>query len=286
MMEVDKNKTRTDEAWERLYARFETDCLLTADAGHGWETHRRLYLKWGSVAAAVVAGIVCFAAWWTVSEQGGDSRSLLTEENREKPALVKTLEDGSVVYLAQESTLKYPEHFAKDKREVNLQGEAFFDVAKKPEQAFTVETKRVRVEVLGTAFSVRSNEEGTFSLSVKRGKVKVLLKQDEQTVFVEAGETVTLQAGNLLVSETGNPELFDRYTGNIRFKDECLKDVLHAINKESAGRQIEVASPTLGKRRLTVEFSNNSPESVAELICWTFDLKCTRQGNRLILSEQ
>lgn len=158
MMEVDKKKTRTDEAWVRLYARFETDCLLPADAEHAPAMHRRLYLKWGSVAAAVIAGIVCFAAWWAVPEQGGDSRSLLTEENREKPTLVKTLEDGSVVYLAQESTLKYPEHFAEDKREVNLQGEAFFDVAKKPEQAFTIETARVRVEVLGTAFNVRSNE--------------------------------------------------------------------------------------------------------------------------------
>lgn len=184
MMEVDKKKTRTDEAWVRLYARFETDCLLPADAEHAPAMHRRLYLKWGSVAAAVIAGIVCFAAWWAVPEQGGDSRSLLTEENREKPTLVKTLEDGSVVYLAQESTLKYPEHFAEDKREVNLQGEAFFDVAKKPEQAFTIETARVRVEVLGTAFNVRSNEGLPFSLSVKRGKVKVLLKQEEQTVFL------------------------------------------------------------------------------------------------------
>ena len=53
MMEVDKKKTRTDEAWVRLYARFETDCLLPADAEHASATHRRLYLKWGSVSAAV-----------------------------------------------------------------------------------------------------------------------------------------------------------------------------------------------------------------------------------------
>ena len=53
----------------------------------------------------------------------------------------------------------------------------------------------MRVEVLGTAFNVRSNEGAPFSLSVKRGKVKVLLKQEEQTVFVEAGETVILQGG-------------------------------------------------------------------------------------------
>ena len=59
--------------------------------------------------------------------------------------LVTTLEDGSVVYLAQESTLKYPEHFATDKREVNLQGEAFFDVAKKHEQTFLIETEKVQI---------------------------------------------------------------------------------------------------------------------------------------------
>ena len=41
MMEVDKKKTRTDEAWVRLYARFETDCLLPADAEHASATHRR-----------------------------------------------------------------------------------------------------------------------------------------------------------------------------------------------------------------------------------------------------
>ena len=237
------------------------------------------------MAAAVIAGIVCLAAWWVMPEQGEDIRNFVTQENRELTTLVKTLEDGSVVYLAQESTLQYPEHFATDKREVNLQGEAFFDVARKPEQAFTIETEKVRVEVLGTAFDVRSNEDIPFSLSVKRGRVKVSLKQDGTQVFVKAGETVTLQSGELLLSKTEHPELFDRYIKNIRFKDECLENVLRAINKESSDWQIETASPALGKRRLTVEFANNSPESVAELICWTFNLKCARQGNKLILSE-
>lgn len=85
------------------------------------------------------------------------------------------------------------------------------------------------------------------------------------------GRNGYLAGGQSARQRDGESELFDRYTSNIRFKDECLEDVLRAINKESAGWQIEAASPTLGKRRLTVEFSNNSPESVAELICWTFD---------------
>ena len=48
---------------------------------------------------------------------------------------------------------------------------------------------------------------GPLQLSVSAEGEEVLLKQEEQTVFVEAGETVTLQAGSLLVSETENPEL-------------------------------------------------------------------------------
>lgn len=283
MIEINKNITKTDEAWKRLYNRLEEDNLLMGTKSTK-ETSRKLYLKWGMVAA-VLAGAVYCAALWIAPVHDKGIQDLLTQENNEKSTLVKTLEDGSVVYLAQESTLKYPEHFATDKREVNLQGEAFFDIAKKPEQTFLIETEKVRVEVLGTAFDVRSKEDIPFSLSVRRGKVKVSLKQGGQSVFATAGETVTLRRDGLQLSATGHSELFDRYVSNIRFKDESLEDVLRVINKESSYWQIETSSPVLSKKKLTVEFSNNSPESVAELICWTFNLKCTRQGNKLILSE-
>lgn len=283
MIEINKNITKTDEAWKRLYNRLEEDNLLMGTKSTK-ETSRKLYLKWG-MAAAVLAGAVYCAALWIAPVHDKGIQDLLTQENNEKSTLVKTLEDGSVVYLAQESTLKYPEHFATDKREVNLQGEAFFDIAKKPEQTFLIETEKVRVEVLGTAFDVRSKEDIPFSLSVRRGKVKVSLKQGGQSVFATAGETVTLRRDGLQLSATGHSGLIDRYVSNIRFKDESLEDVLRVINKESSYWQIETSSPVLSKKKLTVEFSNNSPESVAELICWTFNLKCTRQGNKLILSE-
>ena len=280
MIEINQKITKTDEAWKRLYARLEEDNLLTKTK----RTGRRLYLKWG-VAAAVLVGVMYCATLWVIPARDEVPQGLLTQENKEKSTLVKTLEDGSVVYLAQESTLQYPEHFATDKREVNLQGEAFFDIVKNPEQTFLIETEKVRVEVLGTAFDVRSKEDFPFCLSVRRGKVKVSLKQGGQSVFAKAGETVTLQPEGLQLSETGYSAQFNRYVSNIRFKDEPLENVLQVINKESSHWQIETASPVLNKKKLTVEFSNNSPEAVAELICWTFNLKCDRQGNKLILSE-
>ena len=285
MIEVNKNRTKTDEAWERLYARLDKDRLLV-EVGQGRLVRRKLLLKWGTLAAAVIAGFVYLASFlWFAPGGEVENLNLVTQENREASMLVTTLEDGSVVYLAQESTLQYPEHFATDKREVNLQGEAFFDVAKNREQTFLIETGKVRIEVLGTAFNVRSHEDDSFRLSVQRGRVKVSLKQGGQSVLVNAGETVTLQARQLQLSETGDSDEFRQYTKNIRFKDECLEDILRVVNAEAPTLQIQAASSVLNKRKLTIEFENNSPETVAELICWALSLKCSREGDKLILFE-
>lgn len=283
MMEHTKT-IRTDEAWKRLCIRFEQDGLLPVTEEARSAIRRRLYVRWGAVAA-LVSGVVCCLTWWLMPQQEIATRKLLTQQNNEVSTLVKTLEDGSVVYLTQSSTLQYPEHFDADKREVNLKGDAFFDIARRPQQAFLIETEQVRVEVLGTAFNVKTGEQTPFSLSVKRGKVKVWLKQSGKALYVKAGETATLKENRLLLSATSSLNLFDRYTRNIRFKDECLENVLRVINQESSGVQIETASPALGKKRLTVELSNRSPESVAELICWTFNWKCTQEKGKLILRD-
>ena len=285
MTEVNKNKVRTDEAWRHLYTRLDKDSLLV-EAGEE-VIRRRLFLKWGTVAAAMLAGVVCLmSVWWLMPGNDTKNLNLVTQENREKSTLVTTLEDGSIVYLGQESVLQYPEHFATDKREVNLHGEAFFDVAKKHEQTFLIETEKVQIEVLGTAFNVRSNEEVPFSLSVRRGKVKVSLKRGGYSVLVNAGETVTLQSQQLQLSETSQGDESGVYTKNIRFKDESLEDILRVVNAENSALQIQAGSLDLGKRKLTIEFLDNSPDTAAELICWALNLKCTREGDKLILSER
>lgn len=283
MMEIN-HKIKTEEAWKRLYTRFEEENLLEKTNLRS-SVRPMLRWKWGLSAAAVVSGIVILFSLWVLPNREGEVKNVVIQENKELVTLVKTLEDGSLVYLAQESSIEYPEHFAADQRKVNLQGEAFFDVAKKKEQAFLIETEKARVEVLGTAFDVRSNKKVPFSLSVRRGKVKVSLKEGTQSILVRAGEKVVLQNGELHLSKSLSPGYFDRYTKRIRFKDESLKNVLRVINMESSDGQIMTNSPALDKKLLTVELSDHSPESVAELICWTFNLKCIRQGNNLILSE-
>ncbi len=284
MIEEMRQRTKTDEAWERLHARLSDEHLLP-----GRPAVRKGYsaVRIGSAIAlaAVFAGFVYLTAtWWVSSDGGRNMQELVTQKNMERSTLVKTLEDGSIVYLAEKSTLKYPEHFATDKREVNLKGEAFFDVARKQRQRFTIETEKVRVEVLGTAFNVRSKDDSSFSLSVKRGKVRVFLKENGQYVDVKAGETVTLQSRRLQLS-ANKSNAFTRYASDIRFKDESLDHILRVINLQTSSLQLQTASTALGKRKLTIELDDYSPEIAVRLIGMALNLKYTRQGDQLILSE-
>ena len=86
-MEV-KKKTKTDEAWERLYARFEKDDLLAESRKR---KPRRYILGWGAVAAAMIVGVVFALTPWRMSESDVDTRNFVTQDNQEAATLVKTL---------------------------------------------------------------------------------------------------------------------------------------------------------------------------------------------------
>ena len=83
-----------------------------------------------------------------------------------------TLEDGTQVWLNENSRLEYPSAFDGDERAVHLVGEAFFDVAKDPSKPFIINVEGAHVKVLGTSFNVRSiAEEPTIEVGVATGKV-------------------------------------------------------------------------------------------------------------------
>ena len=281
MIETERNKRKTDKAWSRLSLRLKEDGLLSGrSAPASWSIRRKGGM---AVAAAVLLCLLMSVVYLSRTGHEADS-NLLTRQNSEATTLVTTLEDGSIVYLSGNTSLQYPEHFSPDRREVSLQGNALFDVAGNRTRPFVIETEDTRIEVLGTAFNVKSNERAPFQLSVQRGVVKVTLKKSSQDMLVKAGETVTLLSRRLQLSATPDPGQFDRYTEQIRFKDEKLGDILLVINSHNPGLRLE-ATPALQSRTLTVSFTGDTPEDMAELICLALNLKKTQQNNTITLSE-
>ena len=85
-----------------------------------------------------------------------------------------TLPDGTRVQLGPGSRLTYPGSFADKTREVSLNGQAFFDVAKNPRKAFIVHTAEMDVQALGTAFELFCHDvENTSEVILLEGKIKV-----------------------------------------------------------------------------------------------------------------
>ena len=263
---------KTDEAWNKVYTKLERNGLIE-------QQHQRhavgAFMKWGIACAAVLLCIIISAVYITNMH----TPQMLTQRNDEaNSTLVKTLEDGSVVYLAGNSSLQYPVHFQENKRNVILHGNALFDVAKNKTRPFFIDTKYATIEVVGTSFNIKSNDKVLFELSVIRGKVKVKDKKAGNEVFVNVGETVVLSPNGRLIVKRTKVLYTSQYNNYLQFKDETLGNIIRVINMRSAGTKLQTL-PEFASRRLTVSFSNDTPDMEAILISEALNLQYTVEGN-------
>ena len=97
--------------------------------------------------------------------------------------MVVALEDSSKVFLDPGAELRFAEHFTSHKREVYLNGEAFFEVTENPNRPFFVNAGQITTKVLGTSFRVKAPRSGSeVEVSVKTGKVSVYESEKEAPI--------------------------------------------------------------------------------------------------------
>jgi ferric-dicitrate binding protein FerR (iron transport regulator) len=276
----ENNNKKVDQAWDRLYGRLEQEGLLTDKKLVREPSFQPVVLRWAaSLVLIITASLFVYKGFYS-----SQTEIITLTNNEESSTFVTTLEDGSVVYLAKNSSLSYPKHFKKDKREVLLKGDAFFEISKNKKRPFTIETDLINVEVLGTSFNVIGGDSSLQSLSVNTGEVKVTLIKDGQSTHITAGETVLINPDNLQTIQTSDIDQFIRYRDKMHFKDERLEDVINVINRKSDGLQLEI-TPELEGRLITATFSKNSPDSMAQLICIALNLKYSQQKNTIQIYE-
>ena len=169
--------------------------------------------------AAAVIGIG--ASGWLMYQL---SRPNLTRENKSSKASeviskpgARTkllLPDGTEVWLNSGSKLNYKKDFNTQFREVELEGEAFFDVVKDAAHPFIVHTSGIDVKVLGTVFNIKSYpQDETIEATLLRGIIevtrqnnpnspKVILRPNEKLIFSkQLSATVSLPNGSVRVAD-------------------------------------------------------------------------------------
>jgi len=276
------NRIDVDKAWNTLYTRLEKERLLPVEIEEPCVPRRKIPLGWIAAAAAVFAGIIFSAFYFSHIR---DQSLFVLQNNENTGTLVTTLEDGSTVYLANHASIAYPAAFAVNQRKVELRGDALFSVTKNEKCPFVIETdKGITVEVVGTIFAVQSSSGNPFELSVKQGKVNVFSKDNQTTVSVEAGEIVRLSAGKLNKSKVINSQVFGRFANKMCFKDEKLNHIVQAINTMYGSPSICV-DKSLNSRTLTVTFENDSVETMTELICLALNLEHVNKQDTIFIRK-
>jgi len=200
------------------------------------------------------------------------------QENKE----VK-LPDGSVIWLAQNSTLRYAKNLQTARqREVELSGEAFFDIAKKEDQPFVIEALETTTEVLGTSFNIlaRKEQEAVF-VSVVTGKVRFSKENKKEELYLEPGMQgkYTRATEALQKLETENQNFLSWKTGALQFNNTTLQEVLTDLGRHY-GVQFELQNKTLGTQRITTSFENEPLEDVLQVLQTLLDVQVVKDGNK------
>lgn len=166
-----------------------------------------------------------------------------------------SLSDGTKVYLNAGSSFTYPSLFAGNMREVELNGEAFFEVSANKKRPFIVRTHVCDVEVLGTKFNVDAYEQGdSFSAALMEGKIKVKNNLNpSNVVLLSPNNKVTLSQGKLDVSSISDYDVYRWKEGLICFKNLNFVDLMKRIEKYY-GIELVVENQSLSKHSFSGKF--------------------------------
>jgi transmembrane sensor len=194
------------------------------------------------------------------------------------------LPDGSLVWLNAASSLRYPNRFLGGQREVELTGEAYFEVAHNDKQPFIVWAEGSSVEVLGTHFNVKAyGEEGTVRTTLLEGSV--LLKKGNMVQVLKPGEAgiVDRSSGAIVVMPVEAEEAIGWKEGKFIFAGDTEEEIVRQLSRWY-GVEMEL------KERWGYHFHatiprNLSLQKVVKLLEATNNIHFKEEGQRIIVTK-
>lgn len=245
---------------------------------------RRISNVWKSIAVAasvVAVAAIGFTLYYIYSPEPALTQTYSCVTG--KSSLL--LPDGSTVVLHNGATLSYDNSFSKANREVSVEGEAYFDVAKDTENTFTVKVDDIAVTVHGTTFNVLEDSES------------VTISLVEGSVDVHAGDeaTCTLSPGHSAIYDKETGSLIDRKDDvafaacwaqdRLTFTQASLGDVCRYLSKWY-GVEIVVADALQSSCSYTFTISEEPIDQILDIMSRISPMKYLyTNDHRIIISE-
>jgi len=208
-------------------------------------SHRRARIRKIAYAAAAVfllGLLIPFASHLWKSNNAQEVVRYIEEYTQSSEIKIVTLPDQTSVTLNAESHIIYPDRFTDDERQVELFGEALFDVTADEEQPFIVKTEHITVRVLGTVFDVKAYKNDTrTAVSVASGTVEVDWKDGKALVEQNQQMNVDKTTGNFDKQTIDAEKYLSWTTGSLYFNMTPIREVVNMLNRFYPDTEIKLA---------------------------------------------
>lgn len=190
-------------------------------------TLKPVWIEFLKVAAVILITFLGTKAFFDWKEDPVKMQTVIVPAGQRAELL---LADGTKVWLNSRSKLKFPDRFQKDARNVELDGEGYFEVTHKEEAPFTVHTSRYDVKVLGTEFNVKAyNSKNQFETSLLKGCVEVSNMNKSQVLRLRPDEQVISDGRQLIRSAISDKNYFRWKEGLLCLDDESISSLIEKL---------------------------------------------------------
>lgn len=248
-------------------------------------------MTWRYAAALLLAGL--FAGLWWYADSGRHDAGRTAWQQTATPKGNRTrlvLPDGSTVWLNADSKLRYPKTFGTARREVFLEGEAFFDVVKNRQKPFLVKTQRATIRVLGTSFNVNAYpERETMETALVTGLVEIARENapaiEEPFVLVPGEQAIYSRRTNAFTRHRADSRLSASWKdGRLRFDNEPFASVATKLERWY-NVTIHLQTKDLQQERFTATVENKSLEEVLKLIGLATPIRYRIKGREVFVDR-
>ncbi|MHB1278826.1 MAG: FecR family protein [Bacteroidia bacterium] len=234
--------------------------------------------SWQKMALAASLALIATVSWTLWNHVFSWEHIEATAANQEV-----ILPDMSRVVIKKGSELRYKKNFLEN-RSLKLEGEAWFEVTKDPGHPFTIQTKKTRTTVLGTAFDLHElNEAGDVELRVKEGKVS--FQAGEASLILEEGMAACYDSktGSLKNIPVGSENEISWVNNQLNFNNT---DIVTTLNDIEHYYEIVIShSLPPDYCAFSGEYGKMSPEEMREILSEVLELEIQVRGVHWIVTK-
>ena len=254
---------------------------INRDQQHDPPLIRKLYRFAYRAAATLFIPLLIFSMWQMSSHSVYNEESYISLETPMGSKQKTTLPDGTEVWQNSGTTLKYPAHFSKEKREVILTGEAYFHVASDKNHPFLVKTQEGTVKVTGTKFNVSSYpDDSKYSVVLEEGKVSFEAVNHKTPIEMLPSEQIVMnkKTGTILKQKTDTEKYTSWISGKLIFRNDQLSDVVTRLGRwYNVDIILNDPNGTIGQHPLTMTIKNETIQQVLDYITQAAELKLQKE---------